>query len=445
MRPVNKNEFISFLILFSLSVVLPQYNNNITVYPPVSVCYAFYPFDYNVQDLYCLHNGQLNQNTVSYITGYVGTGYAIVLNQSIPTWISVVNPLNISNSSFTIEAFVILFNNSIDENLVQFSSNTSMSIDMGNLEIVLNGRYTMFSTISVSTNEWHHVAVVYNAINQYTNVYIDGEMYGQLTYIPIINSDNANVTMIIGYGFVGVIDQLSISLEAKIDARISWDATVAAYYPLDGSNNGWLLDYGPNCLNATAAAVQSITGVVNNALSFVTSGAYYQASGFTVLSVVNHSFSVALWVRPQNQSGIFLTIANSVTCLLVVGIRNIDNRIVAYLPNATNTNMGVNVLGSPTANFQWVNIVFTWSYQNQAQLYQAAGFQGRNINATRLNNGYGEPMVITLGMYHGSTDCSGIDGVDTSKQFVGSIDEVYIFSKELQQNEVQQLNSTNYS
>jgi hypothetical protein len=424
---------------------LPQYNNNITVYPPVSVGYAFYPFDYNVLDLYCLHDGQLNQNTVNYITGYVGTGYAIVFNQSIPTWISVSNPMNISNSSFTIEAFVILFNNSINENLVQFSSNTSMNMEMGHLEIVLNGKYSIFSIIILSTNVWHHIAVVYNPISLYANVYIDGKTNGQFSYLTMIYSENNNVTMIIGYGFQGVIDQLSISLEAKTDARILWDATVAAYYPFEGDNNGWLLAYGPNCVNATAAGVQSVPGVVHDALNFVTSGAYYQANGFTVLNIVNQAFSIALWVRLENQSGIFLTIANSVTCLLAVGIRNIDNSLVAYLPNATNTNTGVNVVGSPMINNQWVHVAFTWSSQNQAQLYQSAAFQGRNNNAIKLNNGNGEPMTVTLGMYRGSTNCSGIDGIDPSKQFIGSIDEFFIFSRELQQNEVQQLNSTNYS
>ena len=92
------------------------------------------------------------------------------------------------------------------------------------------------------------------------------------------------------------------------------------------------------------------------------------------------------------------------TCLLVLGIRNIDNKLVAYLPNSTNTNIGVNIIGSPMA--QVINgyilhlhgvIKIKLNFINQTAL------QGRNNNAIKLNNGYGEPMAITLGMYRGSS------------------------------------------
>ena len=38
-------------------------------------------------------------------------------------------------------------------------------------------------------------------------------------------------------------------------------------------------------------------------------------------------------------------------------------------------------------------------------------------------------------------DCTGGDGLDTTKQFIGSLDEFYIFSRELQQNELKNLNN----
>ncbi len=367
------------------------------------------------------------------------------MTQSISTWISVANPFNLSNTDFTIEAFIIILNDSMDANIVQFSSGMSMNITMDRLEFNLNQNYIVSSISTISTNVWHHVAVVYNSINQYINVYIDGQSVGQLGYLLGTNSENENITMIIGYGFQGFIDQLSISLEAKTDDQILWDATVGGYYPFDGDNNGWLLDYGPNCVNATSAGTQSVSGQVRDALSFVTSGAYYQVTGFTALNIAYHAFTVALWVQPGNQSGIFLTIANSISCLLVLGIRNNDNSIVAYLPNSTNTSIGVNIIGSSMTNNQWVNIAFTWSNQNQAQLYQQTALQGRNTNAIKLNNGYGDPMTITLGMYRGQADCTSGNGLDTMKQFSGSLDEFYIFSRELQQNEIEQLSLTTNS
>jgi len=49
-----------------------------------------------------------------------------------------------------------------------------------------------------------------------------------------------------------------------------------------------------------------------------------------------------------------------------------------------------------------------------------------------LNNGYGDPRTVTLGMYRGQADCTGADRLDATKQFIGSLDEFYVFSRELQ-------------
>lgn len=441
----KKNWLDILSMLFALHLVFQQYTNNTSVYAPVSDAYAFYSFDYNVQDLYGLHNGKINQGIGSYTEGYVGAGYAIVSSQLISTWISVPNSFNLTGAGFTIEAFISYPNDSISANLVEFSSGMSMNIDMNRLEFIFNNNYKVTSFLSLTTHVWHHVAVVYNSVSHYTYLYIDGEEVGQLAYVSGTSSGNDNLTLTIGNGFEGYIDQLSISSEIKSGDRILWDATVAAYYPLDGYSSGWLLDYGPNCLNATSGGTQAVSGKIGSALQFTMPSGNYQASGFTALNEPFHSFTVALWIRSENQSGVFLTIANSEMCLLVIGIRSSDNSIVAYLPNATNTNVGINLISSPVTNNQWVHVAFTWSPANQAQLYKDAVLQDRNSNATQLNNGHAESMSVALGSYRGQVDCTGGDGLNMTTQFFGSVDESYIFSRELQQSDIVNLTLITYS
>jgi hypothetical protein len=93
--------------------------------------------------------------------------------------------------------------------------------------------------------------------------------------------------------------------------------------------------------------------------------------------------------------------------------------------------------------YAWVNVVFTWSSQNRANLYTSSYLQGSNPDASSLNNARGGnnslPMTITLGTYNGSVNCNGIQGVNESQQFRGSLDEVYVFSRELQVSDIQQL------
>lgn len=109
---------------------------------------------------------------------------------------------------------------------------------------------------------------------------------------------------------------------------------------------------------ATITGIQSVTGRVRKAVSFNASGGYVQASGFTVLNIGQYAFTIALWIRTSMKSGIFLTIANSISCLFVLGIRCSDYHVVACLPNSTNTNSGTNLIGSELLVYRWTHIVF---------------------------------------------------------------------------------------
>ncbi|CAF1293477.1 unnamed protein product [Rotaria sordida] len=110
-----------------------------------------------------------------------------------------------------------------------------------------------------------------------------------------IGSENGNIPMIIGFGYQDIIDQLSISHEAKTSDRVLLDATVVGYYPLDDDTK--------------------VTGVVRDDLNFTNFDGYYQARGFTILDIPSHA-----WIQSQNQSGIFPPIASSMACLLVLSI-----------------------------------------------------------------------------------------------------------------------------
>ncbi len=51
-------------------------------------------------------------------------------------------------------------------------------------------------------------------------------------------------------------------------------------------------------------------------------------------------------------------------------------------------------------------------------------------------------MTVTLGMYRDNANCAGGDGLDSTKQFISSVDEFDIFSRELNQNEIETLDTT---
>lgn len=293
----------------------------------------------------------------------------------------------------------------------------------------------------LSTNQWHHFGFVYDGTQQTATIYIDqNEDQTRTSVKPTIVGDNINSSIIVGAGFYGYLDQLSIKLKAKSSATIVWDATTVAYYPLD---EAYILDKGPNGVNATASNVISIYGWRYDALNFNLSTSYFKAGEFSALGMPAASFSITLWVRAEAQPGIFLTIANPYTCLLALGFQTANNYLIAYLPNATSSGNDVTVYGPLMPFNAWVNVAFTWSVTNRAQLYTSGYWQGGSSDATNLGNTHGGnsslPMTVTLGHYNGTTGCQSIPSADLSSGFMGSIDEVYIFGRELTINEIQGL------
>ncbi|CAF3610202.1 unnamed protein product, partial [Rotaria sordida] len=432
----GKDDHVGHFI-FVLSAAIPIGGLIGSPTPPVSVSEAFYSFDGNTLDLYSKHNGRTMGGSVHFRQDYVATGQAIVLNQSNTTWIEISNNFNIIESNVTVEAFIMLLKPRVDGNIFQFSSDFQMGLRNDILFMSFDPNINVSGKSVISTDDWHHVAFVYDASKKLATMYIDGIADGSKSNIPPRFSTNRNLSApaMIGHGFYGAIDHLSISVTAKRNDIILWDASVAAYYPMDRLQPN---DQGPNGLNGTSAGISSTKGMLNEAFTFNNSDAYFEAFGFTWLGMPRRSFSLAFWIRYEGSPGAFLTVANPSTCLLVLGIRSDDHKLVAYLPNATRSRSSVTVVGAVMPQV-WVHVAFTWSLENRAILYSSGFIQGESPDAVVLSNYQGDnssyPYTITLGTYSGSADCIG-GGLYPSEHFMGTLDELYVFARELSHAEI---------
>ncbi len=415
-------------------------NFNGSVPSPVAMADAFYAFDGNTSDLYSLRNGKVIGGALSYVPGYVAYGKALALEQAVNTKIQIQPGFNLTkDTSFTIEGFFWLKTIQSYATLVQLTPTITMNLtDV--LSLSLGSNNVINGTSVISTEQWHHFGFVYDATQQTATIYIDGRIEATRTFVqPDIVYNSNNSSMIVGDGFQGYIDQLSINLKAKSSPVISWDATTDEYYPLDVL---FLLDKGPNGNNASESNIISVPGWRYNAINFNLSDAKFQSGGSTSLGIPTKSFSIALYVRAEAQGGIFLTVANPYTCLLVLGLENNTNRLIAYLPNATASGTDVNIFGQ-IMPLKWSHVALTWSIKNRALLYsngyvQTGGNEASNLNYARGDNN-SLPMTITLGEYDGPANCQGIAGINSSQKFIGSLDELYVFSRELQISEINEI------
>ena len=209
--------------------------------------------------------------------GYVPYGQAIVFIQSTPTYIQISSTFNLApNTSFTIEGFFFPTKTLMNAVLLQLTQQIRITMTNGLLGMSFGSDIYLNGTSILSTDEWHHFGFTYDAEQRQMTIYIDGEMDStKVTSQPSASIYNqTDSPVLIGVGYRGYIDQLSISLKVKSAQIIQWDATTAAYYPMDLQ---WLEDKGPNGLNATAARLRPIYGWMKNALNFNRTGGSFSS------------------------------------------------------------------------------------------------------------------------------------------------------------------------
>ena len=415
---------IYILVIFVVSS-LPS---NSTILPP-TIADVYYAFDGDTLDLYRRYDGTYCGGVLMYVSGYVATGQALLFNQTVESLIEVARPFDLTGLSYTIEAFVMVQQHSLVGNIVEFSSDIFLGFDQGYLQMIWNRESAIQSNSLFPVNEWRHVAFVYDIETRQATIYLDG--IPDVSTLDATRSSNVdNLTMYIGSGFQGILDHLSVNLNRKSDAIIFWDANVLAYYPFDADDK-WLFDHGPNGFNATSQDTQFVIGRLREGLKFNHTTSFYESTGFTILDQPGREFTLALWIRVEISSGIVLTVASASACLVTLGIRHSDNRLFVFLPNSTITNENVTIIGPVIPFDQWIHVAFTWSTNNHAQLYTSISNPHKQHNAVKLNNKLVLPMTVTLGTYRDRLNCISENVLNSSQPFMGSVDEFYIFSREM--------------
>ena len=87
----------------------------------------------------------------------------------------------------------------------------------------------------------------------------------------------------------------------------------------------------------------------------------------------------------------------------------------------------------------WTHIVQTWSSINGLRLY-INGYSYVNVSSATTYSASGAQNYLTLGTVLNGTTCSS-GSIQNTGQYLGAIDEFYVYSRELSVNEVCQLAS----
>ncbi|CAM4771030.1 unnamed protein product [Rotaria magnacalcarata] len=389
--------------------------------------------------------------TPAFITGY--NNKALFLNSTLNPSLST-SYIPLGNTSFTIDAWLYptAFSNSSDHVLVSMCpviNNDSclyLAIRRNNSNPYLSfGFYNddLWGATILSLNKWIHVAFVFDMSKFQQSIYLNGFLDSSRNTLNPLRVVSGNfsigynsITFLGNKSFEGYIDQLSVSSRAKSSCEILEQASLEAWFTFDNGRLP-LLDIGPYSVLATASAYTIISGRWSSpAISFTGSNtSYFQAVGFTSLSISNHEFSISFWVYPQSLSGTLVHVSSSLNgtgwCMPFIGLTG-NGSLVAQIYNGVT----LSLLGPNVSLSTWYHIVQTWSPTSGLQLYVNSWMTYALTSATSFVASGSSPMYVTLAnSLFDSGNCHG-GMLNSTMPFIGAIDDFRVYSRELTSNDV---------
>ncbi|CAF4007294.1 unnamed protein product [Rotaria sp. Silwood1] len=158
---------------------------------------------------------------------------------------------------------------------------------------------------------------------------------------------------------------------------------------------------------------------------------YFQAVGFTTLSVPNHEFSIALWIKPQSQSGTIIHVSTASNgtgagCMPLMGLAT-NELLVIQIP----ISKSVSLLAAPITLNVWSHIVQTWSSATGLRLYVNNVMVSSLPTANSFLPYRQSPLYVTLGNGLPASASCRQGMLNSTIPYTGAIDDFRVYSREL--------------
>ncbi len=377
---------------------------------------------------------------------YVGYGQALLLNAALSQQFSVPTPfLSLNSTSFTIEAWIYSTTLLGDRGIFgqcqcpTCANQCFFFICRSNRLYVGFTLNDLYGNITMAVNTWYHVAFVYNSQTQQQILYLNGVQDTINNNVPAYQGRNGSIQIgstevysATNY-FTGYIDNVMVTTRAKSSVEILRDASVVVYYSFDLPNSN--ADSGPNHLNGTSNNTVTTNGRVNQAMRFTGFQSNFQVYGVYQVPygvVTNKPFSVSMWINPTStfSSTLVQTFASSLalgSCVNLLGIYS-PAGVIGQLFVLSSTGGPSMITGPFVAQNTWSHVSVTYSTQNGYTLY----YNGIYVGATG-NTVYTNSITFAYLLIGYSTTCTS---ASINAGYQGSIDELYVHSRELTQSDV---------
>ncbi|UJR11146.1 hypothetical protein I4U23_015327 [Adineta vaga] len=400
-------------------------------------------FDNTFNDL----NGQfhgIGYNSPTFTTGINGYGLALALNGTRNQCVIVSPYLNTNHMSFTWE-FWIYPTIALPTDTTLISQCFNVSRDQCLLVMVRSDKM-LFSfwyddingITSIPINKWSHIALVYDMVMNRKVIYLNGILehaqysYGSLQ-TALVNLTFGCRTMNKGISydkfFTGYIDQIIYNSRIKNASEILNDATLVVHHRF--LSIAPLIDSSSNYINGSwgGSTISISSGIVNQAIDFPTNGSYFQLTGLVLLGTSDWPLSLSFWfkINTLTEMTSMVHLFNTIQCMDMITLLT-NGTIQVQIFNGTMNNV---LLGPVMPLYLWNHVVYTFSTINGMRLYVNGSLHGSIMTRYSASN---SPVTLIFGNSLLNTTCGHLN-----QQFCGSIDEVRLYSRELNGTEIVQL------
>jgi hypothetical protein len=378
---------------------------------------------------------------------FVGYGQALWLNGLLNQQFFVSTPfLSLNSTSFTIEAW-IYSTTLVGDRGIFGQCQCSTCPNQCFFFICRNGRLfvgftfnDLSGTINMAVNTWYHVAFVYNSQTQQQILYVNGVQDSINNNVSAYQGKNGSIQIgstqvysATNY-FTGYIDNVMVTTQAKSASQILSDASVVVYYSFDLPFPN--TDEGPNHLNGTSNNTVTTNGRVNQAMRFTGLWSMFQVYGVYQVPygvVSNKPFSVSMWINPTAISSCTFV----QTFAYPIGLWWCTNILGIYSPGGSmgqlfvmsSSNSPSLITGPYVTQNTWSHVSVTYGPIDGYTLYYNGNYFGTtgNISYTIQTPGFAL-LYIGFGI--------GCNSASVNSAYQGSIDELYVHSRELTQADV---------
>jgi Concanavalin A-like lectin/glucanases superfamily len=408
----------------------------------------FWSFDSNFNDQSSTLNFSAFKNAVlSNVTTITGYGSSLSLNATQAQYLSCGNSfLNLTDTSWTFEVWIYLLatTSNTDYSLIEQCQSTTPDRCL-HLMIRKGKAYLGFysddrgGNQAIQPSQWYHLAFTFDCQTKNQSIYINGFLDAHRGADHCYQGQSGNLTM--GKSlfqsspqhFEGFIDQLYYFNEVRTPKEILDDASLTVHLSFD---NYSLNDQGPLGIHGhVSGSVNFTTGIVGSALHIhPISHSFVRVAGLVQLGVTNQSYSISIWIRPDERRNSTIVHVSDQTdgtrwCIAMLVLTS-QGQLIASLWSGARRH----VAGPIVSLNQWTHVAITYSRSVGLSLYTNGTLSNLSTPFPFIASGSTRNYLFLGSSVAGTATCGAWSNYNG--QYAGALDEFRLYSRALTPREI---------